>query len=48
VYKGPNPQLIRIETQSGHGASNLKKGLEVTADIYAFLFFNMGKTPSFK
>ncbi|MGH9372924.1 MAG: prolyl oligopeptidase family serine peptidase, partial [Vicinamibacterales bacterium] len=37
-----NPSLIRIETKSGHGASNLEKQLETTADIYAFIMFNMG------
>ncbi|MPR35055.1 prolyl oligopeptidase family serine peptidase [Salmonirosea aquatica] len=37
-----NPLLIRIETNSGHGASNTKKALETTADLYAFMFKNMG------
>jgi len=36
------PLLIRIETKSGHGASNLEKQLETTADIYAFVMGNMG------
>jgi prolyl oligopeptidase len=45
-YKGPNPILIRIETRSGHGASSTTKGLELTADIYSFLFFNLGITPA--
>jgi prolyl oligopeptidase len=35
------PLLIRIETKSGHGASNLQKQLETTADIYAFIMWNM-------
>ena len=39
------PILIRIETKSGHGASNLTKQLETTADIYAFIMYNMGVTP---
>jgi prolyl oligopeptidase len=39
-----NPLLIRIDTNSGHGASNTKKALETTADLYAFLFKNMGLT----
>ena len=42
-----NPVLIRIETKSGHGASSLTKQLETTADIYAFIMYNMGVTPSF-
>ena len=43
--KGAAPVLIRIETNSGHGASNLRKGLEVTADIFAFALREMGVTP---
>jgi prolyl oligopeptidase len=39
------PILIRIETKSGHGASNLRKNLETTADIYSFIMKNMGVTP---
>jgi prolyl oligopeptidase len=46
-YKGNNPALIRIDVNSGHGASNLKKALETTADIYSFTFYNMGVTPKF-
>jgi prolyl oligopeptidase len=41
-----NPVLIRIETKSGHGASNLAKQLETTADIAAFLMYNLGVTPT--
>jgi prolyl oligopeptidase len=43
--QGGAPVLIRIETNSGHGASNLRKGLEGTADIYAFTLHNMGVQP---
>lgn len=46
-YKGRNPVVIRIDTNSGHGSSNLKKGLELSADIYSFTFYNMGLTPKF-
>jgi prolyl oligopeptidase len=42
VYKGDNPVLIRIDTNSGHGASNTKKNIETTGDIYSFIFWNMG------
>jgi prolyl oligopeptidase len=42
-----NPVLIRIETASGHGASNVTKQIEATADIYAFIMHNMGMTPRF-
>jgi prolyl oligopeptidase len=44
-HVGNNPVLIRIDTKSGHGASNLKKSLEVTADQYAFAWYNMGVVP---
>ncbi len=47
-YKGANPVLIRIDVKSGHGASNLKKGLETTADIYSFIFYNMKLAPKFE
>jgi prolyl oligopeptidase len=40
------PILIRIDTESGHGASSLTKALETTADIYAFIMFNMGLVPT--
>ena len=39
------PVLIRIETSSGHGASNTTKAIEAAADIYAFLMYEMGLTP---
>ncbi len=44
VYKGQNPVLIRIDTNSGHGASNTKKNIETAADIYSFILWNMGIT----
>lgn len=42
---GNNPVLIRIETNSSHGASNLSKSIATTADQYAFVWYNMGITP---
>jgi prolyl oligopeptidase len=36
-----NPALIRIETKSGHGASNTSKLIEASADIYAFIMHNL-------
>jgi prolyl oligopeptidase len=44
-HAGENPVLIRIETKSGHGSSNLKKALAVIADQYAFTWYNMGVVP---
>lgn len=45
-HSGDDPVLIRIETKSGHGSSNLKKALEVIADQYAFTWYNMGVVPA--
>jgi len=42
---GVAPVLIRIDTKSGHGSSNLSKALDVTADQYAFTWYNMGVIP---
>ena len=44
---GGNPVLIRVETKSGHGASNTAKNIEITADIFAFLFHNLGVSPNY-
>ena len=42
---GNNPVLIRIETKSGHGSSNLSKAIDVSADQFAFTWYSMGVTP---
>ncbi len=44
-HKGTSPVLIRIDTKSGHGSSNLSKSLDVTADQYAFTWYTMGVLP---
>jgi prolyl oligopeptidase len=42
-HQGDNPVLIRIETNSGHGAGTpVSKLIEQSADVMAFTFFNMG------
>ena len=43
MYKGKNPMLIRIDTNSGHGISNMMKSIQLSADIYAFTLYNMGE-----
>jgi len=41
-----NPVLIRIETKAGHGAGKpTAKIIDEAADIYSFLFYNMGIKP---
>ena len=40
---GPNPMLIRIETNAGHGAGTpISKTIEQYADIFGFTLYNMG------
>jgi prolyl oligopeptidase len=42
-HKGPNPVLIRIETNAGHGAGkSLTKIIDERADLWSFLFYNTG------
>jgi prolyl oligopeptidase len=41
--KGPNPVLIRIETDAGHGAGKpVSKAMDGMTDVYAFAFYNLG------
>ncbi|NEQ44848.1 MAG: S9 family peptidase [Leptolyngbya sp. SIOISBB] len=46
-HSGEHPTLIRIGVKSGHGASSLTKGIEETADTYAFVFHELGVEPVF-
>ena len=42
--KGANPKLIRIQTRAGHGAGMpTSLVIQETADIYSFIFYNMGE-----
>jgi len=42
MHTGDDPVLIRIETSAGHGAGKpTSKIIETSADIYAFMFYNM-------
>jgi len=47
-HKGANPVLIRVETRSGHGSSNVSKAIEITADEYAFFLANVGARPKYQ
>lgn len=45
-YKGPNPVLIRIQTSAGHGGGKPTSVIiDETADIYSFIYKNMGIIP---
>ncbi len=47
-HEGPNPVLIRIETEAGHGAGKpVSKTIEELTDIYSFMFYNMGIRPRY-
>jgi len=41
--------MIRIETKAGHGAGKpTQKIIDEYADVYAFIFDNMGITPVYE
>lgn len=43
--KGNNPVLVRIDTNAGHGAGKpTSKQIEEYADIWSFVFYNLGMT----
>ncbi|SEM09348.1 prolyl oligopeptidase Serine peptidase. MEROPS family S09A [Chitinophaga rupis] len=43
AQKGPNPTLIRIETQAGHGAGKpTSKQIDEATDVWAFTMYNLG------
>ncbi len=46
THNGPNPVLIRIQTKAGHGSVSTTQQIELAADIYAFVWENMGITPN--
>lgn len=39
--------LIRIETKAGHGSVSTEQVIDYWADVYAFVWQNMGVTPTF-
>lgn len=44
---GDAPKLIRIDSKAGHGAGKpVAKVIDEYADIYSFIFYNLGRTPS--
>jgi prolyl oligopeptidase len=48
MNSGKNPTLIRIETKVGHGAgTSTSKSIELSTDLFSFMFYNMGITPKF-
>lgn len=46
AHQGPNPVLIRIETQAGHGAGKpTSKLIDEATDLWSFTMYNLGMTP---
>ena len=46
---GDAPKLIRIESKAGHGAGKpMSKVIDEYADIYSFIFHNIGVAPEKK
>ena len=46
---GDKPKLIRIDSKAGHGAGKpIAKVIEEQADIYSFIFQNLGIDPTAK
>lgn len=44
-YSGPNPMLIRIESNAGHGAGKpLSKIIEQQTDVFSFIFHEINQT----
>jgi prolyl oligopeptidase len=41
------PALIRIETRSGHGSSNVTKAIDLLTDQWSFMFHNMKVVPNY-
>ena len=45
---GDNPQLIRIQTNAGHGSVSTDQRIALVADMYAFAWENMDYQPQFE
>jgi prolyl oligopeptidase len=41
------PVLIRSETRSGHGLSNITKAIDLLTDMWSFMFYRMGFSPKY-
>lgn len=48
AHTGPNPVLIRVDVQAGHGAGKpTSKIIEEQADVWSFFWANVGFTPKY-
>jgi prolyl oligopeptidase len=48
-FRGDQPMLIRVDTNTGHGAGKpTDKLIDEQADIFSFIMYNLGMEPRFK
>ena len=44
-HNGESPVLIRIQTRGGHGSVSMDQRMELYADVFSFIWYNMGVKP---
>ena len=44
-HAGESPVLIRIQTRGGHGSVSMDQRMELYADVFSFIWYNMGSRP---
>ena len=47
VHSGESPVLIRIQTKGGHGSVSMDQRMELYADVFSFIWYNMETKPKF-
>ena len=47
VHSGESPVLIRIQTKGGHGSVSMDQRMELYADVFSFIWYNMEIKPKF-
>ncbi|MEA1881093.1 MAG: prolyl oligopeptidase family serine peptidase [Candidatus Marinimicrobia bacterium] len=48
AHIGDYPVMIRIQTKAGHGSVSMEQRIQLSADIFAFIWKNMGVTPALR
>jgi len=48
AHKGDNPVMIRVQTKAGHGSVSTEQRIQLAADIFSFIWHNMGVIPVIK
>ena len=44
-HNGESPVLIRIQTRGGHGSVSMDQRMKLYADVFSFIWYNMGVKP---